>query len=124
MTLFLSLLGIFVFGTIGVMILFDVGLPGIGGEFVVPVTALTFAIWGFAGVMVLWDSRRSYQGFLITVPMMLPFVFSAQLQFFALVGVWGGLLSWLAWRVYQRQLGTPSSPSKHRPDERPTPEKS
>ena len=89
-------------GAIGVVILFRVGLPGIGGELVVPATALTFAIWGFAGVMTLWDARRSYQAYLITMPLMLPFVFARQLEFFALIGVWGALLAYLAWREYRR----------------------
>ena len=62
-------------GAIGAVILFRIGLPGVGGELVVPAMALTFAIWGFAGVMVLWDARRASQAFTITVPMMLPFVF-------------------------------------------------
>jgi hypothetical protein len=54
--------------------------------------------------MVLWDARRSSQGFLITVPLMLPFALAPHLRFFALIGIWGGLLAWLAWRVYQREL--------------------
>lgn len=89
-------------GAIGAAILFRIGLPGIAGELVVPATAITFAIWGFAGVMALWDARRAYQAFLITVPLMLPFVLASQLRFFALIGVWGALLAYLAWRVYQR----------------------
>lgn len=100
----LALLGIFIFGPIGTVILFDVGLPGLGGELVIPATALSFAIWSFAGVLILWDSRRSFQAFLLTVAMMLPFAFAPQLRFFALIGVWGAVLAWLAWRVYQREL--------------------
>jgi hypothetical protein len=96
LTLALSLIGMFVFGAMAV-----------GGELVIPVTALTFAIWGFAGVMVLWDSRRSFQGFLITVPMMLPFVFAPHLRIFALVGLWGALLAYMAHLVHQREKSNP-----------------
>ena len=107
LTLALSLIGMFVFGAMAVVRLIDVGLPGIGGELVIPVTALTFAIWGFAGVMVLWDSRRSFQGFLITVRMMLPFVFAPHLRIFALVGLWGALLAYMAHLVHQREKSNP-----------------
>lgn len=97
----LSLLGTLALGIPGAVILFRIGLPGFGGELVIPLTALTFAIWGFAGVMALWDSRRATQAYLITVPMMLPFVLAPQLRFFALIGLWGALLAYLCWRVYQ-----------------------
>ena len=90
-------------GAIGAVILFRTGLPGIAGELVIPLTALTFAIWGFAGVMVLWDSRRAFQGFLVTVPMMLPFALASQLRYFALIGIWSALLAWMAYRVYRRE---------------------
>lgn len=107
LTLALSLTGMFVFGAMAVAIIIDVGLPGLGGELVIPLTALTFAVWGFAGVMVLWDSRRAFQGFLITVPIMLPFVLAPQLRMFALIGVWGTLLAYLAYRVHQRERSNP-----------------
>jgi hypothetical protein len=96
-----------VLGAGGVAVLIANGLPGIGGELVIPATALTFAIWGFVGVMALWDARRAYQGFLITVPLMLPFVLAPGLRFFALVGVWGAVLAWLAWRTHQRERESP-----------------
>jgi hypothetical protein len=98
----------FVLGGFGIAILIDTGLPGIGGELVIPVTALTFAIWGFVGVMALWDARRAFQGFLITVPLMLPFAFAPHLQFFALIGVWGASLAWLCWRVHRRESDVPA----------------
>ena len=46
----------FLLGGVGIAVLIDTGLPGIGGELVIPATALTFAIWGFMGVMALWDA--------------------------------------------------------------------
>jgi len=107
LTLALSLLGIFVFGAMAIVTLIDVGLPGLGGELVIPLTALTFAIWGFAGVMVLWDSRRSLQAYLVTMVLMLPFALAPQLRIFALVGVWGALLAYLANRIYQRERSNP-----------------
>lgn len=90
-------------GTIGAVILFRIGLPGFAGEVVVPLAALTFAIWGFSSVMVLWDARRAFQAFLITVPMTLPFVIAPQLRFFALIGVWAALLAWLSYRVHRQE---------------------
>jgi hypothetical protein len=105
--LFLSLLGTLVLGALGVAIVIDAGLPGIGGELVIPATALTFAIWGFMGVMALWDARRAYQGFLLTAAIMLPFALAPGLRLFALVGVWGAALAWLAWRVYRRESVSP-----------------
>ena len=101
----LSLIGTCVLGITGAVILFRTGLPGLGGELVIPLTALTFAIWGFAGVLALWDSRRAFQAYLVTVPMMLPFVLAPQLQFFALIGVWAALLAYLCWRVYRQEIG-------------------
>ncbi len=94
-------------GITGAVILIRIGRPGFGGELVIPLTALTFGIWGFAGVMALWDSRRAFQAYLITVPMMLPFVLAPQLRFFALIGVWAALLAYLSWRVYRQESTTP-----------------
>jgi hypothetical protein len=96
-----------VLGAAGVAVLIDTGLPGLGGELVIPATALTFAIWGFVSVMALWDARRAYQGFLITVPLMLPFALAPGLRLFALVGVWGALLAYLARRVHRRESEIP-----------------
>jgi hypothetical protein len=108
--LFLSLLGTLLLGITGAVILIRNGLEGTAGELVVPLTALTFAIWGFSGVMVLWDARRAYQAYLITVPMTLPFALAPQLRFFALIGVWAMLLAWLSWRVYrQESSGLPTA---------------
>ena len=98
----------FALGGIGIAILIDTGLAGIGGELVIPATALTFAIWGFMGVMALWDARRAYQGFLITVVIMLPFVLAPGLQFFALIGIWGALLAYLSRRVHTRESEIPA----------------
>lgn len=86
--------------------LFRSGLSGTAGELVVPLTALTFAIWGFGGVMALWDARRAYQAYLVTVPIMLPFALAPGLQFFALIGVWAALLAWLSWRIHRRESHT------------------
>jgi hypothetical protein len=99
----LSLVGTLVLGITGTVMLFRIGLPGLGGELVIPLTALTFAIWGFAGVMALWDSRRAFQAYLVTVPLMVPFVLAPELRFFALIGLWAALLAWLCWRVYQQE---------------------
>ncbi len=89
-------------GITGAVILVQRGLPGAAGELVVPLTALTFAIWGFSGVMVLWDARRAFQAYLITVPIMLPFALAPQLRFFGLIGLWAALLAWLSYRVYRQ----------------------
>ena len=94
-------------GAVGIAVIIRTGLPGIGGELVIPATALTFAIWGFVGVMALWDARRAYQGFLITVPVMLPFALAPGLRVFALIGVWGALLAYLSWRVHRRESESP-----------------
>ncbi len=98
----------FVLGGLGIAVLIDTGLPGVGGEMVIPATALTFAIWGFVGVMALWDARRAYQGFLITAVIMLPFALAPGLQFFALIGVWGAVLAYLSRRVHQRESEIPA----------------
>lgn len=97
----------FLLGGFGIAVLIDTGLAGIGGELVIPATALTFAIWGFMGVMALWDARRAYQGFLITAAIMLPFVLAPGLQFFALIGVWGAALAYLSRRVHTRESEIP-----------------
>ncbi len=98
----------FVLGGLGIAVLIDTGLPGVGGEMVIPATALTFAIWGFVGVMALWDARRAYQGFLITAVIMLPFALAPGLRFFALIGVWGAVLAYLSRRVHQRESEIPA----------------
>jgi hypothetical protein len=97
----------FVLGGVGIAILIDTGLVGIGGELVIPATALTFAIWGFMGVMALWDARRAYQGFIITAVIMLPFALAPGLRFFALIGVWGAMLAYLSLRVHTRESASP-----------------